>query len=274
MSDTPTNFPAPKSDSKGFFDNVPSKFTFIFGLIIGVAAFSLFGYVSLLTKIEISGKSGKTQVSATNSNTNTAGQVAGDTTNTNTAPAGPVKAVDASTEYVRGNKDAKVSIVEYSDLECPYCKTFHATMLQVIAKYPNDVKWVYRHFPLSFHQNAQKESEAALCVGNIGGKDAYWKFVDDIFSRTTSNGTGFALDQLGPLAKEAGVDQSKFQTCLDSGKFASAVSTESSDGSAAGVTGTPTTFILDKNNKVVKSIPGAYDFATVDAAVTTALAVN
>lgn len=273
MIEQQTNSPEPKRDSKGFFDNVPAKFTFVFGLIIGIAAFSLFGYISLLTKMEVSGKSDKTQVSVTNTNT---GKVAGDATNsnTNTVPAGPVKPVDASSDYIRGNANAKVSIVEYSDLECPYCKTFHPTMQQIMAKYPNDVKWVYRHFPLSFHANAQKEAEAALCVGNLGGKDAYWKFIDAVFSKTTSNGTGFALDQLGPTAKDSGVDQAKFQTCLDTGKFASTVTSESSDGSTAGVTGTPTTFILDKNNNVVKTIPGAYDFATVDAAVTAALAVK
>jgi len=258
-----------KRKTQGMFDNVPSKFTFVFGLVIGIAAFSLFGYVSLLTRV--SGDSTKAATTTTNVAKND-GTVAGDTangTNTNSAPVS-VKPV-SDTDHMEGNANAPVTIVEYSDYECPYCKSFHTTLGQVKDKYPNDVKIVFRHFPLSFHANAEKEAEASECIAELGGNDAFWSYTDKIYERTTSNGTGFALADLGPLAKEIGVDQTKFQSCLDSGKYVNKVKTDESEGSAAGVSGTPTSFVLDKDGNVVQTIPGALPFSQVDSIISQAL---
>src|SRR3990167_5036551 len=138
-------------------------------------------------------------------------------------------------DWYKGNKNAKVVMVEYSDLECPFCKSFHPTMQQVMKDYGDKVKWVYRHYPLSFHANAQKEAEASECAGKLGGNDAFWKYTDAIFERTTSNGTGFALDQLVPLAKEIGLNESAFKICLDSGEFAQKVKDQMARGSEEGV---------------------------------------
>lgn len=253
-----------QTDKKqGMFDNVPPKFTFVFGLVIGIAAFSLFGYVSLLTRVSGDSTANKT----------TNGTVAGDTTNsnTNTAVAVDVKPVSDS-DHIEGNVNAPVTIVEYSDFECPYCKTFHTTLQEVLAKYPDDVRLVYRHFPLSFHANAQKEAEASECVAELGGNEAFWNFTNAIYERTTSNGTGFALDKLGPLAKEFGVDQTAFQSCLDSDKYADKIETDMSEGSAAGVSGTPTSFVLDSNGDVVDTIPGALTATQVESIIDSALA--
>ena len=253
----------PTEKKSGMFDNVPPKFTFVFGLIIGIAAFSLFGYISLLT--QVTGDSTANVAKNTNE-----GTVAGDATNTNIAVV-DVKSVSDS-DHIEGNVNAPVTIIEYSDFECPYCKTFHATLQEVLAKYPDDVKLVYRHFPLSFHANAQKEAEASECVAELGGNDAFWNFANTLYERTTSNGTGFALDQLGPLAKEFGVDQTAFQSCLDSGNYADKIETDMSEGSAAGVSGTPTSFVLDSNGDVVDTIPGALTTAQVESIIDSALA--
>ncbi|OGG04862.1 hypothetical protein A2Z33_06185 [Candidatus Gottesmanbacteria bacterium RBG_16_52_11] len=182
------------------------------------------------------------------------------------------KPVITGDDYFRGNKNAKVTLVEYSDLECPFCKRFHPTMKQVIEEYGDKVKWVYRHYPLSFHANAQKEAEATECAGKLGGNDAFWKYVDAILDRTTSNGTGFALDQLAPLAKELGLNSTKFQSCLDSGEFTQKVKDEIATGSQEGVTGTPGTIIIDASGNT-QLIPGALPFEQVKPIIDNALSV-
>ena len=83
-----------------------------------------------------------------------------------------------STDHIRGNPNAPVKIVEYSDMECPFCKRFHSTMQQAMDEYGKDgrVAWVYRHFPLdSIHSKARTEAVASECAGEFGGSDEFWK---------------------------------------------------------------------------------------------------
>lgn len=185
------------------------------------------------------------------------------------APSGKIKPV-IDKDHIRGNINAKLTLVEYSDLECPFCKRFHPTMQDLMKTYGDKIRWVYRHYPLSFHQNAQKEAEATECVAELGGNDAFWNFVDKIFEKTTSNGTGIALDQLGPLATEVGVKQSAFQSCLDSGRYTKLVQDEITDGTTGGVSGTPSTFIVDasgKNQIIVGAQPIESFKTAIDAAL-------
>src|SRR3989344_882390 len=173
-------------------------------------------------------------------------------------------------DWYRGNKNAKVVMVEYSDLECPFCIKFHPTMQQVMKEYGDKVKWVYRHYPLSFHANAQKEAEAAECAGKLAGNDGFWKYTDAIFERTTSNGTGFALDKLVPLAKELGLNEASFKQCLDSGEMAQKVKDQMAKGSEEGVTGTPGTIIIDAKGNT-QLVPGALPFEQVKPMIEKAL---
>lgn len=88
-------------------------------------------------------------------------------------------------EPFRGNASAKITIVEYSDMECPFCKQFHNTMQQVMAAHEKDVKWVYRHFPLdSLHQQARAEANMAECANEQG---KFWEFTDSVFKVTPAN---------------------------------------------------------------------------------------
>jgi len=162
--------------------------------------------------------------------------------------AGKVKPVSAS-DHITGNANSKVSLIVYSDFECPFCKTFNTTMLDIEKAYGDKIKIVFRHYPLPFHQNAQKEAEASECVAALGGQDAFWKYINVMFERTTSNGTGIALDQLGPMTAELGVNQEAFQSCLDSGKYEKLVKDSITEGQTAGVSGTPSSIIIDANGK-------------------------
>lgn len=188
------------------------------------------------------------------------------------APTGPTKdqlsqlPEVSNDDHVRGNKNAKVTLVEYTDFECPYCKQFHPTTTKILEEYGDKVRLVLRNYPLPFHANAQKAAEAAECVAKLSGNDAYWKFVDLYFERTTSNGNGIALDAMAPMAAEAGANQAAVQKCLDSGEMAERVKTDMEKGSAAGVTGTPGTFIVTEDG-VQEIIPGALPFESVKASV-------
>jgi protein-disulfide isomerase len=154
-------------------------------------------------------------------------------------------------DFIRGNPNADLVIVEYSDYECPFCKSFHTTMKQIMSDYDGKVAWVYRQFPIaSLHSRAPKESEAALCAAEQGGAASFWSFSDKIFETTNSNNT---LDpaQLPAIASAVGLDVNAFNTCLSSGKYTNAVSTSVDAAIAAGAQGTPYSVILTKDGKQV-----------------------
>lgn len=169
-------------------------------------------------------------------------------------------------DYVRGNKDATVTLVEYSDFECPFCQRFHPTMKQIMAEFDQEVAWVYRHYPLDFHANAQKAAEAAECVGSLAGPDAFWKFGDMYFERTESNGTGFPLSDLAALGAEVGANQNAVQKCLDSDEMAQKVKDQLKTGQEAGVSGTPGTFVVTQDG-IQELLPGALPYAQIKQAI-------
>jgi protein-disulfide isomerase len=253
--------------SFGPFQGSP-KTMFFLGLFAGIAACTTIALLLIVSSVASgkgilsglgSAKSADTAAAA--APTAAAPTAAAPTAAAPTPAAGPVKPVDEKTDHITGAKNGKVTLIEYSDFECPFCKRHFATMQQIIKDYPNDVRVIYRHFPLSFHQNAEKEAEASECVAALGGNDAFWKFHDKVFTDTTSNGTGFALTALGPAAASFGVDQKKFQDCLDSGKMAARVNQDQQEGGAAGVEGTPATFV---NGELVS---GAVPYATFKAKI-------
>jgi len=173
-----------------------------------------------------------------------------------------VRRVSATRDHIYGNPQAAISIVEYSDFECPFCKRFHATPKELVEAYAGKVNWVYRHFPLPFHNpGAQKEAEASECASELGGNDAFWKYGDAIYARTQSNGKGFPLTQLVPLATEIGLDGDKFQQCIDSGKYASRVQEDIAEGAQIGVTGTPASILLNNQTGEARLKSGAQPIA-------------
>ncbi len=157
-----------------------------------------------------------------------------------------ITTVSLDDDPILGDKNAPVTIVEFSDYECPFCKRhFDQTYPTLKKDYieTGKVKLVYRDLPLDFHQNAHIEAQAANCARDQGGDETYFKYHDEIFKRTTSNGTGLSVDQLPAIAKDIGINVSEFQTCLDSGKYKAEVDKDLADAGRYGATGTPTFFI-------------------------------
>lgn len=226
-----------------------------------IASFFIGSLTNKVATLEKNGSSGSSVQGTATAPTSTPQQPP-----TQQAKAKPV----TDSDHIRGNKNAKVTLVEYSDFECPFCKSFHPTTQDLLKTYGDKIRLVYRHYPLPFHQNAQKEAEASECIAEQGGNDAFWKYADAIFDRTTSNGLGVALDKLGPLSAELGLDQAKFQSCLDSGKYEKLVKDSITEGSGAGVSGTPSTFIVDSkgNSQIVVGAQPIEQFkAVIDKAL-------
>lgn len=163
-------------------------------------------------------------------------------------------------DHVRGDRNARVLLIEYSDLECPFCKQFHPTANQIVDEYKGQAAWIYRHFPLDqIHSQADKEAEAVECANELGGNDGFWKLTDKIFEVTASNNS-LNLDDLPKLAGDVGLNQSAFRTCLDSGKYADHVESDYQSGIKASVDGTPGNILLDTKTGETKLIPGALPF--------------
>lgn len=191
------------------------------------------------------------------------------------AAAAAVRPVD-SKDHIRGDPDAPVKIIEFSDFECPYCKRFHQTMKQVMKEYGKDgkVAWVYRHFPLdSLHSKARKEAQAAECANELGGNAAFWAYADKIFEVTPSNNR-LDLAKLPQLADEIGLDRGAFEKCLAGdargGKYAALIEADRKDAVRSGGTGTPYIIVKGPGGKTYP-ITGAQPYGTVKSIIETAL---
>lgn len=132
---------------------------------------------------------------------------------------GPAKiAVEAVNEedWIRGEVNAKLTFIEFSDTECPFCKGFHETMNEIVSeRNGEDVAWVYRHLPLTqIHSKAGIEAVALECAGELGGQDAFWNYTNQVYAETPSN-NGLNLDRLPEIAEEQGLNRVSFEECLN-----------------------------------------------------------
>jgi protein-disulfide isomerase len=142
----------------------------------------------------------------------------------------------AATGPSTGPSDAKITIIEYSDFECPYCSRAESTVEQVMTAYAGKVRLVFRHFPLSMHPNAPKAAEASLCAHEQGKFTEYKKVLFD-------NQDKLGVEFLKRHAKEMNLDQSKFDQCLDSGAMKAKVEVDMKDANDIGINGTPSFFV-------------------------------
>ena len=175
-------------------------------------------------------------------------------------PAGDPPAADDNA--ILGEEDAPVTVIEFTDYQCPFCKRhFDQTLGQIKSEYVESgkVKYVVRDYPLGFHQNAQKASEATECAEDQG---KFWEMHNKLFANQQS----LDLASLKRFAGELELDQTKFDDCLDSGTHAEEVQGDMKEGQAVGITGTPGFWIIGKDGKGEK-LSGAQPFTSFKAAI-------
>ena len=173
-------------------------------------------------------------------------------------------------DHIRGNPNAEIKVVEFSDLECPFCKRFQPVMEQLLSAYGDKMAWVYRHDPIAqLHPKAFHEAVASECAAEQGGNDTFWKYIDGVFQVTPSNNQ---LDpaQLDVIAKNLGLDMQKFDSCLSSNRYDQKIQSQMSDALKTGPQSTPYSVVII-NGRPVASIDGAYDFAGAKQIIDSAL---
>lgn len=170
-------------------------------------------------------------------------------------------------DHVQGNPDADVVIVEYSDIQCPYCEKFHKTMKEVMDTYGKDgkVAWVYRHHPLdnfygapnNLHPEARPAAIASECVAKEAGNDAFWTYVDSLFDQQSGLGTELYVSE----AIKLGVDESKFKECLNDEKILDLVVEDEQEGDLK--FGTPYSVAIRQKDGKMVPINGALPYEAV-----------
>ena len=169
-------------------------------------------------------------------------------------------------DHILGAENPKIYLVEYSDYECPFCERFHPTTKQVLEKYSDDVALVFRHYPLSFHPNAQAAAEAAECVANKSGNNAFWKYTDEIFAQNKQLGGKISPEAIDAAITASGADSTTVKDCLESGEMTEVVTAQQSGGAAAGISGTPGTIIMTADGKY-ELISGALPLVQIEQAI-------
>ena len=190
-------------------------------------------------------------------------------------PTGSTDAVRpvTSEDHIKGNPNAPIKIVEYSDFECPFCKRFHDTMNEVMDKYGDsgEVAWVFRQFPLEqLHPvKAQAVAVASECAAEQGGNDAFWKFTDGYFDVTLTNNRTDIETVIPQLVKEAGLDQVTFQTCFESGKYDDHIEADIANAVETGGRGTPWSVMIGPDGKTYP-VNGAQPLAAIEQLISIA----
>lgn len=246
------------SEKKSLFDMLDPKQAFIFGIVEGLLVLCTIGFFILLFT---GGSFGSTNTGSTGRTVRT--------TDTAPTPSNP-SAVAAPTnvsvpevtdeDHIRGNQNAAITIVEYSDIECPFCSRFHDTMKQVLDTYGDDVRWVYRHFPLeSIHPNARPAANAAECAAEQG---KFWEYTDLAIARQSA-----LTGQLEQIARDVQVpNMTAFTNCLNEGRYNDVITQDAQDAQAAGGRGTPYSILIGPEGETVV-ISGAQPFANVEAQI-------
>ncbi len=177
----------------------------------------------------------------------------------------------SESDHILGPSNAPIVFIEYSDLECPFCKDFHKTMKSVYEEYGKDgnIAWVYRHFPLAqLHSKAPTEALASECVAQLSGNDGFWKFVEIVYTEGPGNDQ-LDLSLLPVFAERVGANRKDFERCMSEGSLMSIVETQFEQAKSAGGVGTPFTVVLVAGQQI--PIEGAQPYVAMSAIARTLL---
>lgn len=172
-------------------------------------------------------------------------------------------------DHIKGDVNAPVSIIEYSDFECPFCSRVHPTLAQIVEDFDGEVNWVYRHFPLtSIHADAEPAAIASECVADLGGNDAFWTFSDRLFAEGDLGNSKFVS-----IAQDLGIKESDLATCLSSRKFEAKVAADAQNAVDAGGRGTPYIIVVNEDGQLFP-FSGALPYENIKTIVETAIGVD
>lgn len=162
----------------------------------------------------------------------------------------------ASKRIIYGNPKAPVKLIEFADLQCPYCSEVHNTLKQIVDGSNGTIVWEYRHFPLPIHPYALPASHYAECMFELSGTDAFWKFADTLIANQRSLSDAFFKQTAASL----GIDEKKLATCITDQNTVRAVTDDLQAAEALGGNGTPYTIIVYKDGST-KPVSGALPYA-------------
>lgn len=157
--------------------------------------------------------------------------------------------------HVRGNIDAPIKIVEFSDYECPFCSRLHPTLERIVAESDGRIAWEYRHLPLPSHRNAEEAAYSGECIARLGGNKAFWSYTDEVFKNQGVLGTSFFESEAARL----GIDLESFRTCIQGDEVKNIVENDLRTATSLGGRGTPFSVIIFEDGST-RPISGALPY--------------
>ena len=155
-----------------------------------------------------------------------------------------LRPVSLTEDHIYGNPEAPISIIEYSDFECPFCRKVHLVLKRLVNESEGQVNWVFRHFPLGFHQPyAVQQAEASECVTEIGGNQAFWVFSDSLFSQPR-RGQPDRQKLLDKAILSTGLEPEAIRQCISSHTYKNRVKRDEQEALELGLRGTPANIIV------------------------------
>ncbi|WP_198245454.1 DsbA family protein [methane-oxidizing endosymbiont of Gigantopelta aegis] len=152
--------------------------------------------------------------------------------------------VNPKQDHIYGNPNAPISVIEYSDFECPYCRKIHPTLKRLVDDSKGTINWVFRHMPADFHQpNARQEAEAAECAANLAGNDGFWRFAEKLFQHPRRNKQSHQY-LIRQAAKRSNIDADALMKCLEQRRFKEKVEKNIEETKLLKLVGTPANILI------------------------------